>query len=338
MDEEPANLRDAQHRRSARLAGRPVAGAPTGGLQHRRARTPSVQIAGIPDDTLQIFTLGRFEVRLSSSAGQARQPRLRGAARLLLLCLLSAPGGYLAREQLMEALWPEQSIRQAQDSLRHSLAELRRILTPGEIPPEQPSSIGSDRHGIWLHLESLAIGVEGAPRIWVDDHHFEALATAALGVLGRARSASDGQTVAAARSAADEALALYRGPYLPADRQIAWVQQRRLHLLLLWAAVVRARAELAVVEKDLTHAARLCSELLQADPEDEDATGRLMCIEAVQGRRSEALRIYQRLCAHLTANVGAKPTRELQELERAIRASESLQELKLLLVRQFLPT
>src|SRR5260221_7421555 len=130
----------------------------------------------------------------------------------------------------MEALWPEQSMRQAQDLLRHSLSRLRRSLALDQIaykaPSEQPSSIGSDRHGIWLHVEGTSDGLEGAPRIWADAYRFEALAIAALGVLGHARSACDGQTVAAACSAADEALVLYRGPYLPADRQVTWVQQR----------------------------------------------------------------------------------------------------------------
>jgi len=172
----------------------------------------------------------------------------------------------------------------------------------------------------------------------VDSHRFEALARAAVQMLDRGCAACDDQTVAAARAAADEALALYQGPFLPTDRLIEWTDQRRLHLLTLWTALVQARAELAVVEKDFRHAALLVSELLQADPEDEDAAGRLMCIRAGQGRRGEALRVYQRLCAHLRANAGAKPTRELQELERAIRASESLQELRLLLVRQFMVT
>src|SRR5260370_41200253 len=83
--EEPANLRDAQQ---------------------RRAHTRSGLMTSVPGDALQVFTLGRFEALLPSSAGHARWPRLRGAARLLLACLLSAPGGYLAREQLLEALRP----------------------------------------------------------------------------------------------------------------------------------------------------------------------------------------------------------------------------------------
>jgi len=334
MDEPEAVVRDRQHTHLARHAFYPVAGAPHGWKGHS-AHLPAVPIEGIPDDTLQIFTLGRFEVLLASSIGTLRRLHITGKARLLLLCLVSAPDCSLAREQLMEALWPEQSMRQAQDSLRHSLSRLRRTLAPERDRSEQPSVyLGSDRSGIWLHVDDVS---GGAPRIWMDAHRFEALATAALGVLGRYRSGCGGQSVAAARTAADQALALYRGPFLPTERQIEWAQPRRLHVLMLWATLVQARAELAVVEKDLTHAALLCSELLLADPEDEEATGRLMCIEAARGRRSEALRVYQRLCAHVTANGGAKPTRELQDIEQAIWASESLQELQLLLVRQFLP-
>ncbi len=343
MEDAEARVHDAVRQTPSLHPVDPIKAASHG----RSVHSASGLLGGMSHNILRIYTLGRFEVLLLSSADQPRRLPLTGKVHLLLTCLLSAPDGYVAREQLMELLWPEQSMRQARDSLRHSLSRLRRILAPDPDPSGPSSYLGSDRGGVWLHVAGLegssggsegARGAQGARRIWVDSHRFEALASAALRVLGRGRAACDGQTVAAARTAADEALALHQGPFLPTDRQIEWTDQRRLHLLTLWTALVQARAELAVVEQDLRHAALLVSELLQADPEDEEAAGRLMCIQAAQGRRSEALRVYQRLCAYMTANEGAKPTQELQELERAIRASESLQDLRLLLVRHFMLT
>src|SRR5260221_11252438 len=146
-DPEPLD-HDPQHLSSLLHSVNPVEGAPHG----RSLYTAAVLIEGPSDDALRIFTLGCFEVLLPSFAAQSRRLRLTGKVRLLLTCLLSTPGCSLAREQLMEALWPEQSMRQAQDSLRHSLSQLRRILAPDQHASKQSSYLSSDRSGIWLQL------------------------------------------------------------------------------------------------------------------------------------------------------------------------------------------
>jgi DNA-binding SARP family transcriptional activator len=335
MDHPEAFRCDAQSSHAAsRVTPAPPESAAASADATGLAEAPADEAGEIRSNTLHFFTLGRFDVLLPAHAGRRRPIWETGQARVVLKCLLAAPDCYLSREQLMESLWPEQTVAQARDSLRHSLSRLRRALEPDRLAYRESRYLGSDRCGVWLRLDA---GSDVASRIWIDDRRFETLSVAALALLGPGHSGHDTRSIESARRSADEALALYRGPFLTIDRHAEWANPRRLHCLSLWTALARRRAALAVAEHDLEHAALLFGRLVQADPEDEDATGRLMCIEAALGHRSEAVRIYERLSARLTTTLDTRPTRELQELAYAIRMSESTQALRLLLLRQFSP-
>jgi DNA-binding SARP family transcriptional activator/TolB-like protein len=89
---------------------------------------------------LTAHLLGRFG--LSDSKGRDVSPRSRKACGLLGYLLLSELGSE-RREKLAGLLWSESSIDQAYDSLRHCLAELRRL--------EQATGVGflqADRQSV----------------------------------------------------------------------------------------------------------------------------------------------------------------------------------------------
>src|SRR5574338_1684698 len=73
---------------------------------------------------LTAHLLGRLG--LSDAKGRDVSPRSRKASGLLGYLLLSDPG-VERREKLAGLLWSESSSDQAFDSLRHCLAELRRV-------------------------------------------------------------------------------------------------------------------------------------------------------------------------------------------------------------------
>ncbi len=340
MDQERERFRPRMPRRTPLLLPHPDRDPQLPGLGIQ-SEAPASQAAEARIPTMQIFTLGRFDVLLLSTIGQQTRPAWETRqACLVLKCLLAAPHGSLSRDQLMEALWPEQSLTQAYDSLRHSLSRLRRALEPDRLPYAESSYIGSDRGAIWLRLDNLDALAEGTPRLWIDYRRFEALAERALATLGlgRASLGDRSSSVAVERRAANEALTLYRGPFLAGEAHLEWTHARRQRMHSLWVTLVRSRATQAVVEQALDLAALLFGELLHADPEDEDAVGRLMCLEAALGHRGEAMRVYDHLVARLAATLGTQPTRELQDLAVTIRTSPSQQELRLLLVQQFVLT
>lgn len=80
---------------------------------------------------LTAHVLGGFT--LSDAKGRDVSPRSRKARGLLGYLLLSGPGGE-RREKLAGLLWSESSIDQAYDSLRHCVAELRRVEQAVDVP------------------------------------------------------------------------------------------------------------------------------------------------------------------------------------------------------------
>src|SRR4028119_293272 len=78
---------------------------------------------------VQVWLLGRFEVRVGSLTIGEDGWRLRKAASLVKLLAL-APGHRLHRERVMDLLWPDLAAKAASNNLRQALHVARRTLEP----------------------------------------------------------------------------------------------------------------------------------------------------------------------------------------------------------------
>lgn len=323
---------DARPTHSMRLLETSLAKAP--GIPRRpRSSRPSRAPGTIHTDApsppiVRIYTLGSFEVHVHTNVSGYVARAITGQASLLLKCLLSAPDYRCGREQLIDALWPERTIAQGQDSLRHVLASLRHALEPERFTYERSHRIAIDRHTVQLLYRNEEYH-HAPPAIWVDAYQFEALANAALKELVYAASLSP--TSETALTLGHKALALYRGAFLPADIYSDWTRPARARYLRLWAALLRRLAEAAIKRRQFEQAVLLLGQLVDALPDDEDAASRLMLVQGATGHRGEAHRTYALLSTHLAATLGMPPTREVQVLAHTIFSSESRHELLKLL-------
>src|SRR5579859_2685834 len=152
--------------------------------------------AGIGEVTVTL--LGRFAVTVGGvPVPETRWQRRQAAALVKVLAL--APGRRLHREQVMDLLWPQDTIAEAAPKLHKAAHYARRALgVPGAVV---------------LRGESILL----CPRasVTVDAACFEDLARRALGTGDAA--------------AAREALARYGGELLPADRYEEWAEAHREH-------------------------------------------------------------------------------------------------------------
>ncbi len=290
-----------------------------------------------PVDAVCIVTLGRFDVLLPACIDPQRHPTWRSSHALLLFkCLLAAPGYRLSREHLLEALWPEYTSAQAHEALRHGLAHLRSGLEP-ERAAHQPSRyIGSTYRDVWLLVGH--VGDDACSGLWIDRERFEALAMQALDLLAQSPARDHSEQIAAGHRLAGEALSLYQGAFLADDAGISgmeWVQATRMQCLRLWSSLMRCLVGFAVADHQLERALHLLGQLVDRQPDDEDAAAGLMCVQAAMGHCGEAMRTYEHLCSRLSASLSIRPMREVQDLAYAIRHSDSLQDLRLLAIRQF---
>lgn len=247
--------------------------------------------------------------------------------RVLLKCLLAAPGYRLTREQVIELLWPEQTSNQGRDALRHALSRLRRALEPGRSAYGDSSVLGSSREEVWLIVEPPDDTV--AP-LWVDRFHFE---RDALDALDYFKADHPGDAILGERLG-ERARALYAGPFLPAEIYTDWTTETRARCERLWVALTRALADHASAQRRFEHALLLLAELCAALPADEDAASRLMRMQAAMGHRAAALRTYELIRAQLDEHLGVQPTRELKALSQTIRSCDSQQELQRLLLAE----
>jgi NAD+-dependent secondary alcohol dehydrogenase Adh1 len=201
----------------------------------------------------------------------------------------------VAEDQLVDALWRGAPPRTAAKTLQNYVLRLRRRLGSPVIVTRSPGYL----------LTGMATDAD--------------LARAAID-RGR-REAARGEP-AAAVTAFDEALALWRGPAFAefADRPFARTEAALLDELRATATEERMAAVLAV--GDHPDAAAQCRELVAEEPLRERRWTHLMLALYRDGRQGEALEAYRRLARVLADELGVDPGPEARALEAAVLAHD----------------
>jgi predicted ATPase/two-component SAPR family response regulator len=267
---------------------------------------PPIYSQELEQASIRIYTLGQF--RLERRTG--RSPDWQAVtdptwqhqrARSVLCCLVSAPARKLAREQIMEALWPDQNLETAAGHLDRAIHDLRKIFEPARSRPATSPLLLTEREVVVLAEQ---------PVIWLDADSFEKL-------LAQARETRDpGQK----ERLFEEAMMLYGGHFLPEERKLEWTLARRESLQRSWVGLLLDLADLRIEREALNSAIEPLDRLLSIDPTNEAAVQRLISLLAQLGRRGEALRAYKRLAAVLQQEYRIAPLPETRALYEAVRA------------------
>jgi DNA-binding SARP family transcriptional activator/TolB-like protein/Tfp pilus assembly protein PilF len=206
-----------------------------------------------------------------------------------LLAYLAMQGGRpQSREKLASLLWADRAEEQARDSLRQSLAALRRAFRAVGLDP-----IASDRSQASLDRAIVTTDV----------------ATFCEGCIGAAPSAF--------------LAGLYRGPFLEGlDASTPdferWVSQERQRLATLAEQLV-CTASISVLPTGDTEAAlQLCQRLLTEDPTLESVYRATMRLCRTRGDRVTALKVYATCRDTLRDELGVEPDHETERLYRDI--------------------
>ena len=236
----------------------------------------------VPPPPLRIVTLGRFEVWQNAKQVNRRALGQRRAGELLRLLLVS-PGRMLARDAIIEALWPGKSPAAMQTPFHQATSALRHALEP-DLPDKFPSR--------YLEVEGGQVTLHLPPGSWVDWEAFE-------------------QNVREEKW--EEALALYSGELFPSDRYADWAAERRE-----WTTQCFLRAGLGAARQRLEGgqaeaALEACRRMLAIEPWYEETVliGMRACLAL--NDRTGALRLYCNLERILREDLGAAPQPELQQ-------------------------
>ncbi len=240
--------------------------------------------------TYTIALLGPFGVERDDQ--RLRTDSWPRRARSLLSMLAVAPGNRLSRDEIVYRLWPETTQEAGAANVRYVLHRLRGLLAASGNGEALPVLF---EHG-WVSLNLV--------HRWVID-------------LDRFERLLDSENLAKL----EEAAALHAGEPLIEDRYEDWVAPVREHTARLWhqlclrlAAAHRSRGDLEQTAIWLEHA-------LRNDPLDENALRLLVQALAEAGRRSDALRAFQRFAQQLRSDLDIAPDASTLALIQELKMS-----------------
>ena len=253
-------------------------------------RMPPLRVRNWPWP-FRIATFGRFELLLG---GEPVEISGKGPGRPMeLLKVLIALGGQNVRaDQLGDALWPHMDADYAHKSFTATLHRLRRLFGEEDALLLRDGRLSLDPGVVWADVWALE-------RVIADFD--EAL-----------RGSGGGTPAPALYGLANEALGLYRGPFLPDESEqssyLAYREQSRARLLRCLTRVARTWEEAGHAET----AADCYQRFIDADPLYEAPYRNLMLSYQRCGSLIEARATYERLRTLLGAKLKVMPSAETQ--------------------------
>ncbi len=239
---------------------------------------------------LKIYTLGRFEM---VKDGEPMQFPVRAPRKVLSLlkALLSFGRNGASGEQLTDALWPDADDGTARQAFDTTLHRLRQLLGNEKIIQLREGHVRLDSR-----------------YCMVDSHAFEQL-------LEQADATGSIPLI-------EKALALYQGTFLSDDPGEPWAISYRERLrskLLRSVSKLGSQLEgMGQIEKAIEH----YEKALEVDHVAEQCYQRLMVCYQSEGRRAEALSIYNRCRSILQSVFGIEPSAKTRALYDTIRQSK----------------
>jgi DNA-binding SARP family transcriptional activator len=253
-----------------------------------------------PAGETRIQLCGRLKADV---AGRHVTPALRGKqGRVLLAYLVLNRGRPVSRDELIEALWPDDVPADPSASLRTQLSRLRSALGPEAL---------AGRDAVELQLP---------PATWVD-------VEAAEHAIQAAEAALAGSEWKQAWAHGNVALNISSRPFL-AGFEAPWVEEVRRELAELQSRAREsiARAGIGLGGSELAGAERSARELVRTAPFRESGYVLLMRALAASGNTAEALRAYERLRKVLKEELGTAPGAEIQALHRRLLTGRELED------------
>ncbi len=244
-----------------------------------------------PDRT-RIQLCGRLSVEID---GVQRAGALRGKqVPLVFAYLVLHRDRHVGRDELSQALWPDQVPRSQDASLRTLLSRLRSALGSGAVVGREHVMLVLPER-VWIDVEAAVAGVE------------------------RALEALDHGDAPAAWALAQVPLNISGRGLLPGSHA-DWLElhRRELEDLRLQALEVVGRAGLIVGGTQLASVQRAARALIEAEPYRESGYVLLMQALAADGNRAEGVRVFERLRTLLRDELGTTPS------PNAIAAHETL--------------
>jgi DNA-binding SARP family transcriptional activator len=229
------------------------------------------EVAPSTQRSLRIRTLGHFALLRDGQPVPVSEWQSK-KARDLLKILVANRGHAVARDVLVELLWPEDDPRKTANRLSVALNVVRGVLDPARMH-EQDHYLASDGDAIRLVVGRISVDVE------------DFIAAASAGVTAYRRGDDD------APELLERAEASYGGDFLEEERYEDWAAALRDETRDTYLDVLRALA--AIEAERERRSATYHLRALAVDPYDEEIHLGLVSMLADSGRHGESRRAYR---------------------------------------------
>jgi len=240
----------------------------------------------------RIQLCGPTVVELAGERVDGRLPGRQG--KLLFAYLVRNRHRLVGRDELAEALWPDQLPSASDSGLNALISRLRKALGPDVI---------DGRSSLRLRLDDAA---------WVDIEVAEA-------AVHRAESRIALDDCKSAWGSSLAALFIAEREFMPGDDS-PWIGEQRAQLAQIRRRALEAyaAASLGTGGTELPAAVRAGRQLVRLDPLGESGYQILMRALISQGNSAAALRVYADLCDVLRDELGVSPSAPLQAVYHSL--------------------
>jgi len=247
---------------------------------------------------LHIRMLGRFSVTFKERHIQVETWQRKAAVRLLKILAMHRCHR-VARDRLIEYLWPGVDEKRGRDRLKVTVYSLRQLMTSRELIEHAAEAYA-------LRADAVLLDVAVFERFVAEGIH-------------QAYQHRPDQAVASLR----EALMLYRGDFLAEDAYEEWCAEERMRLRELYFEAAERLSEVLILQRRFDEASRVCNAALGCESCREVFHRlRMECLLA-EGRVEEAERQYRRCRETLHRELSVEPLPETRRVADRIRAART---------------
>ena len=245
---------------------------------------------------LTVSFLGKIMIQLPDGTVVKGKLWNRIKTQALFAYLMMMPGKPVARDLILDALWPEMPHQSALRNLNTTVYNLRRSLEP---------NLGQGKDSQFVYYNNAHYWLENNLPPWIDYQTFEA----------HLRQARQTALVDQKLALYQKALSLYQGDFLEDLNSITdWHLAEQARLQHLYLAALKETAVLQEQQQETEAAQEIYAQLYLSDPYNETAVQGLMRLALQQGERATVVSYYTQFAQTLQQEMGITPNKETTRL------------------------
>jgi len=261
------------------------------------------ELARLPREALRIRALGPLRIQIGSRSLTRSDWRSRRALRAFEL-LLTHRFRWVARDQVLEALWPDETLEKATNNLWQTIHQLRRTLEP---------DLKGARESCYVRYQNEAYRLVPGDACRYDVFEFEE-------AIRRGDALWNSRRRPRAERHYLEALSHFRGDYLEESPYEEYAVAEREHVREQLTQLLQRLLSLYATRRSWPELLPLCRRGLAHDPYQENFHYHLVEAHLRLGHRRDALDAYHRYEAQLVKEMGLPPTSRMRSLAAQVVA------------------